>query len=163
MPSDLALVAAMYPPDGLDWAALMADPTTGRRYREAAERRIAEDFEMLPVQPQGASRTVISGFEAYLTGMRAVMEAFSSFRICAQSFIAIDGGVLVVTTLDGETIGEPRRFSGEGGAIFELKNGLIARVREFDNRAELYAAGGISEEEARRRAVPARELIGPAP
>ena len=81
------------------------------------------------------------------------MEAFSSFRICAQSFIAIDGGVLVVTTLDGETIGEPRRFSGEGGAIFELRNGLIARVREFDNRAELYAAGGISEEEARRRAV----------
>ena len=36
---------------------------------------------MLPVQPEGASRTVIVGVEAYLAGMRARHgQAFDTFR-----------------------------------------------------------------------------------
>jgi len=104
---------------------------------------------------------VIVGFEAYLAGMRAVMDAFSSFRIRAEGFIPVTGAVLALTKLDGETIENLRRFSGEGGAIFELTDGLIDRVWEFDDRAELFRAAGITAEQAHRRTVSpdrAREL-----
>jgi len=41
----------MYPPEGLDWAVLMSDPAKGRSYRAFAEKRLADDFELLPVKP----------------------------------------------------------------------------------------------------------------
>ena len=157
---DVAVVAAMFPRDGLDWAKLMADPAARRRYRAATEPLLTDDFEMLPVQPEGASRTVIVGVEAYLAGMRAVMEAFRTFRITAESFVPLDGGVLVFARLEGETIEGQQRFYGRGGAIFDCEGGLIRRIREFDDRRRLLDAAGITADEARRRSIPAGDRAG---
>lgn len=153
MGGDLKVVAAMYPPDGLDWAELTADPEAERRYREIAAPLLARDFEMLPVQPRGPRKTVIVGVEAYLAGMRVVMEGFDRFRLTPEGFVALDGGVLVLARLDGAMADGGRSFSGSGGAIFELKGGLIRRIREFDNRGDLFAVAGITAEEVERRVV----------
>jgi hypothetical protein len=150
---DLNVVAALYPPGGLDWARLMADPAEERRYRERIEALFAPDFELMPVQPDGGRKTVIVGIEAYLAGMRVVMEAFDTFRMTPESFIPLDGAVVALVRLEGETVEGPYAFSGAGGAIFELADGLICRVREFDNRPDLLAAAGISTDDVARLAV----------
>ncbi|MGI9021398.1 MAG: nuclear transport factor 2 family protein [Solirubrobacterales bacterium] len=154
----IAQVAEMYPVDGLDWVELMVDPGAFRRYRERVEPLLAEDFEVLPVQPAGELSTVIVGVEAYLAGMRVVMEAFERFCITPERFVPIDGGILVFARLEGMTIEGPHRFEGEGGAIFELRDGLIARLREFDDRERLLDAGGLTAQEAERLGTPAHVL-----
>ena len=62
--------------------------------------------------------------------------------------------------LDGETLEGGDRFSGEGGAIFHVKDGLIRRIHEFDDRDELLEAAGITAEEARERGISPDELNG---
>ena len=160
MSGDVTVVSQMYPVGGLDWAAIMSDATEWRRYRARTEAHLADDFEMLPIQPYGSTRTVIVGVEAYLAGMRAVMDAFKSFRITAERFVPIEGGVLVFARLDGETLESGDRFSGEGGAIFQVEDGQIRRIHEFDNRDELLEAGGITAEDARERGISPDELNG---
>jgi ketosteroid isomerase-like protein len=149
----LEAVIGMYPPEGLDWAKLMSDPAAERRYRRVAEPLLAPDFELMPAQPAGSKEAVIIGVEAYIAAMRVVMEAFASFRITPESFVELEGRVMVFARLDGETAEGRYRFSGEGGALFDVEDGLIRRIREFDNRGDLLAAAGISPEEARLQAI----------
>lgn len=154
----LELVKTLYPPGGLDWAAVMADPASERRYMRKVEPLLHEDFEMFPAHSPGESRTTVVGVEAYAAALREVMGAFTRFRIVPESFVDLGERIVVIAALEGVMIEGSIEFSGTGGAIIEVQGGQIRRISEYDSRPALLAAADITEQEAEARGVPAETM-----
>jgi ketosteroid isomerase-like protein len=154
---NVEIVRALYPPDGLDWAAIMGQRSTEDAYLDRVRPLLHPDFEVAWVdqvpgeQPSGT----IVGMEAYIEALRQMTRGFEKFRIVPERFVDLGDRVVVVARLHARGRSEGAEVVGEGGAILTMADGQIRLLQEFPSREELFDAAGISAAEADERGVEA--------
>jgi ketosteroid isomerase-like protein len=156
MQEKVDLVRGLYPPGGIDWAAIVDDRATERELLARIQPLLHPEFAMGWRAPSAAGTLRADGGSgAYLTAMRGVMRPFDRFRIVPERFIDLGDRVAVLARLEGRTRKDGLEFTGYGGAIMSFEDGLIRRIEEFDQRDALLEAAGLTAGQAESRGVDA--------
>ena len=136
----------IFPPEGRD---LVEDSKLKRdAVREALGALLHPDFEAeWHIGADGSAPTpmrgVVKGFDPYWDRYQDFLETMESFRITPEDVIELDGGRVVIPSRNVVRARGGVELEFAGGAIWELEDGLISRIDEYVDRAELYRDAGI--------------------
>jgi ketosteroid isomerase-like protein len=153
---EVEAVRSLYPPGGIDWAAILADRASEEAFVDRVLPKVHPDYEVAwtVLSSSGERTRVVARLRSHRTALRNAMRGFERFCITPECFVDLGDRVMVMARLDGRTK-DGDKFTGEGGAIFTFADGKLRRLEEYMTRDELFAAAGLTREEATARAVDA--------
>ncbi len=142
------LVRLIFPPEGRD---LVEDARLSRAAtRDALGSLLHPDLEVewhpggdLPMP--SALSGVARGFDAYWDRYQDYLESMESFRITPEDPVELeDGRIMIPSRIEARTKHAGVAIEMMGGAIWSLEDGLIRRIDEYLDRAELHEAAGVA-------------------
>lgn len=142
---NVEIVRSMFEPfDGanvaaIDWGADAIRETVGRAY--------SPNVELRPLASGLGSGVgeLYRGWDGLIRYLREWLEPFSEYHVDNLNYIEAGDCVLVPSRQWGIGGGSGARVELELTALYELRNGRIARVDQFDSLEEALAATGLSE------------------
>ncbi len=141
---NVELVKALFPPPGTDFAQLIRDEDAFALIREALDPLLTDDFESVMVFP-GQTRTY-AGLEGYRRNWLDWLEPWATYRTTMDELI--DAGESVVLLLRDH--GRRKDMDAEvellGATTFVFRDGKVARIEDYADRAEALEAAGLAED-----------------
>jgi ketosteroid isomerase-like protein len=132
----------------IDMALMIRDPEATEAFRRRFEPMAHPDFETRvdPASlPLGFAPTAY-GPEGFLGIFREWIAAFESWTATATEFIDLGGDrVLVMVTFVARWEGQRAELETEGANLLTTRDGKIARMELFLDRAAALEAAGLSE------------------
>jgi ketosteroid isomerase-like protein len=115
-----------------------------RRDVDAFALLTTSDFEWSPsmVAIEG---TVFHGREGIDRYFESLKNAWGQFHIHRGRFCHGDGLVVMLGRLEGRGVGSGVPVDASLGMVFDLRGGMISRIRGFLDHAEAMRAAGLSE------------------
>lgn len=141
LPADVrAVVDMMRPAYEVDLAALRDDPAALQAMREHFAPFVQPDFEVEVTfaAPAGGRR----GPDALLEAWSEWLSVFASYRPRLDEVVDAGDGRVALFGRDAITTREGIELSTPVGAVYELRDGLVARARFFPDEAAARAALG---------------------
>ena len=104
----------------------------------------SSDFEWFPsmIAVEGAGFRGSAGVARYFETLES---AWDYFRVVAEHFVEGDGLVLLLGHLEGRGRNSGARVESELGMAFDLRDGLITRIRGYLNQEEALVAVGLAD------------------
>ena len=116
----------------------------GRGDQAEAEMYFTADFEMNPYEGAvGEERTF--GRDSIRRNLERWASAWESLEVSAEEFVDAGDRVLVTVHHRGRGHGSGVEIEGLYFDVYTLREGKVARVDEFLNRADALKAAGLSE------------------
>jgi ketosteroid isomerase-like protein len=140
------LVRMIFPPQGRD---LVEDSRLKRdAVREALGALLHPDFEAeWHIGADGSAPTpmrgVAKGFDAYWDRYQDLLDTMESYRITPENVIELEDGRVVIPSRNIIRARGGVELEFASGAIWKLEDGLIRRIDEYVDRAELYRDAGV--------------------
>jgi hypothetical protein len=143
-------------PGTYDLAGLFADPKAYAAFRAALEARVHSDLEIvLPPEavppadpgtgiPSGSSRATSFGIDGFMAGFGDWLSAWESWVITPDEVIDVDDErVLVLLDIEARSKTHGVEMPVEGANLLTVRDGKLARLELFLDRAEARAAAGL--------------------
>jgi len=143
---DVELVRQLLEPfKDADIAAFFRNETGSAATRAALSSGYAPDFE--GTFDRGAfGRAVYSGLDGLWAVWLDWLSPWATYRTEIENFIDAGEGRVVVLLRDyGRREGMETEVSIDGAAVWTVKNGQVARIDFYNNRADGLAAAGLRE------------------
>jgi ketosteroid isomerase-like protein len=142
---DVELVRRLLGPfEAGDAVPLFCNEETNGALREASEPFFAEDFECVFVRDD-VGRNAYSGLDGLTQAWIDWLAPWERYHAHVDDVIDLNDGRVLVLTHDHA---RPKGASGEvdfmGAPIWTLRDGKVARIEFYWNRAEGLAAAGVS-------------------
>lgn len=143
---DVELVRALLAPfEQGDMIPMWRDDTIVAARREATADRLTPDFECVFVR-QDVGRSTYSGVDGLRAAWLDWLEPWDSYFAGVEDVIDAGAGRVVVLTRDHA---RPKGASAEvdflGAPIWTVRDGKVARIEFYFDRAEGLAAAGLAE------------------
>jgi ketosteroid isomerase-like protein len=142
---NVAIVRSLFEPfDGVNLAAI---DWTAEAIREAIGRAYSPDIELRTLASGLGSGVAefyrgVDGLSRYLGEW---LEPFTEYHVDNLDYIEAGDCVLVPSRQWGVGAGSGARVELELTTLYELRDGQIARVHQYDTLAEALEAAGLSE------------------
>jgi ketosteroid isomerase-like protein len=151
---NVEIVRRLYP-GTVDLVAGLADPAGFEPWRVVFEPLVHPDFETVTVPRQvplsGAdamdpSRPIFVGLDGFVSAFRDWLSAWESWVVTPTDFIDVDQNrVLVLLDIQARSKTHQVDMPVEGANLLTLRDGRIARLELFFERAQALEAAGLSE------------------
>jgi ketosteroid isomerase-like protein len=145
-------IARKFFPGTLDLVAALADQEA---LEAALQRLVHPDFEtvtvpgQVPLSGAGAenpSRPIFHGVEGFVSSFRDWLSAWESWVVTATDFIDVDESrVLVMLDVRARSKTHQVEMPIEGANLLTIKDGRLARLELFFDRAQALEAAGLRE------------------
>jgi hypothetical protein len=141
-------------PGTVDVVATLADPGGWEATRRMLEPLVHPDFETLPIPGQllsGAtagdpSRPIFYGLDGFVSAFRDWLSAWESWVVTAADFIDVDENrVLVLLDVRARSKTHQVEMPIEAANLLTLRDGRLARLELFFDRAQALEAAGLRE------------------
>ena len=123
----------------VDWRSEVLGEMLGRAYSPDIELRTLEIPLGLDISDS------YQGLDGLVEYLRAWLEPFSEYHVENLDYIEAGDCVLVPSRQWGVGRGSGTRTEIELTALYELRDGKIARIHQFDTLDEALEAAGLSE------------------
>lgn len=128
-----------------DLVPLFRDDTINASIRAASEPFFTPDFECVFVRAD-VGRAAYSGLDGLRAGFLDWLEPWESYRAGVEDVIdAGDGRVAVLTNDHAYPRGANAEVTFLGAPLWTVRDGKVARIEFYWDRAEGLAAAGLSE------------------
>jgi ketosteroid isomerase-like protein len=128
-----------------DAVRLFCDDTINASIRAASEPFFTPDFECVFIR-QDVGRTTYSGLDGLRAAWLDWLEPWESYHPAVEDVIDAGNDRVVVLTRDHA---RPKGATGEtsffGAPVWTIRDGRVARIEFYWNRAEGLAAAGMRE------------------
>jgi ketosteroid isomerase-like protein len=148
-------IARRFYPGTVDMVALLAGPAGYETTRAGFEPFVQPDFETVTVSGQvpltgigtrNTSRPTLYGLEGFFSGFREWLNAWETWEVTATEFIDVDADrVLVMIDVLARTKTHQVEMPIEGANLLTFRDGRLARLELFFDRAEALEAARLSE------------------
>jgi ketosteroid isomerase-like protein len=124
---------------GIDWS--------GEAIREALGRAYSPDIEVTTLMSGLGSGVDLSyrGLDGVVRYLRDWLEPFSEYRVESLDYIEAGDCVLVPSRQWGVGSASGARAEIELTTLYELRDGQIARIHQYDTLEEAHEAAGLPE------------------
>ena len=140
---NVEIVKALIPPPGTDFAQLIRDEDAFARVREAVSPLITDDFESAIMFP-GQTRTD-AGVEGYRRNWLDWLEPWATYRTTLDELIDAGDSVVVLLRDHGRRKDMDAEVELLGATTFVFRDGKLARIEDWADRAEALEAAGVTE------------------
>ena len=114
--------------------------------RAAAARLLAPDVEWHSVAAPLVGVGTIRGRKAMLRFWEDLREGLEGFRVSPEEFTDLGNDrVLFVGLFQGRGPGSDAEVSMRIASVYEIRDGMVAAVRDYSSRDEALEAAGLSE------------------
>jgi len=143
---DVELVRRLLEPfEGTDIVPVFRDEAVAEALNAAVSSAYTEDFECVFVRDD-VGRATYSGLDGLRAGFLDWLAPWSSYRTEIEDCIDAGEGRVVVLTRDyARPVGAEAEVDFIGGPVWTVRDGKVARIEFYWNRAEGLAAAGLSE------------------
>jgi len=133
------------PVEQVDMAPLYRDDAIAAAFIAATADAITADFECVFIRDD-VGRSTYRGAEGLRAGMLDWLEPWDSYHAGVEDVIdAGHGRVLVLTRDQARPRGSDVEVSFLGAPVWTVRDGKVARIEFYWNRAEGLAAAGLAE------------------
>ena len=143
---DVEIVRRLLGPfEQVDMAPLYRDDAIAAAFIAATADAITADFECVFIRDD-VGRSTYRGAEGLRAGMLDWLEPWDSYHAGVEDVIdAGHGRVLVLTRDQARPKGSDAEVSFLGAPVWTVRDGKVARIEFYWNRAEGLAAAGLAE------------------
>ena len=143
---DVEIVRRLLGPfEQVDMAPLYRDDAIAAAFIAATADAITADFECVFIRDD-VGRSTYRGAEGLRAGMLDWLEPWDSYHARVEDVIdAGHGRVLVLTRDRARPKGSDAEVSFLGAPVWTVRDGKVARIEFYWNRAEGLAAAGLAE------------------
>jgi hypothetical protein len=148
-------VARRFVPESVDWVALLADPGALELARRAVEPMVRSDAEtvtvpgQVPLEGGGSedpSQPTYRGIDGFLSAFGDWLSAWESWVVTPSDFIDVDEErVLVLLEVRARSKTHQVEIPIEAANLLTLRDGKVARMELFFDRAQAHEAAGLSD------------------
>jgi ketosteroid isomerase-like protein len=142
---NIELVRSMVEPfDGIDGTKVDWDAD---EIRELVKRNHTPDVELRPLESGAGSgpSALYQGWDGLIAYLREWLEPFSEYRLEALDYIDAGDYVLVPTRQWGVGSASGLRAEIELTFVYELRDGKIARITQYDTLDDAREAAGVGD------------------
>jgi ketosteroid isomerase-like protein len=135
------LVRELFPDEGVDMVAAMADPIS-----QGLDVGVFSDdcvVEFLAERPSEAIEPTLHGPAGLVEGWRNWTEAYESYVITPEEFFDAGDEVLVLVRVEARTERGGVAMEHRPAAVFTVRDGRIHRARHFLDRDTAFDAAGV--------------------
>jgi hypothetical protein len=154
---NVEIVRRLYP-GTVDLVATLADPGRVEATRAVFEPLVHPDFETVAVAgqvplshagaefPEGSSRPTYYGLDGFVAAFLDWLSAWESWAVTATDFIDVDENrVLVLLDVRARSKTHQVEMPIDAANLLTLRDGRVARLELFFERAQALEAAGLSE------------------
>jgi ketosteroid isomerase-like protein len=143
---DVELVRRILEPfEDADVTAIFRDDAASAAMTAAVSAVFAKDFECMFIRAD-VGRATYSGLDGLRAGFLDWQSPWASYRTEIEDFIDAGEGRVVVLTRDyARREGMEAEVYFSGAPVWTVRDGKVARIEFYWNRAEGLAAAGLSE------------------
>ena len=134
-------------PDGADLVPLVRDDATYTTRRAEIEARFASDFAIAWIA-EGQVAIEATGLDDSRRGWLDWLEPWETYHAQIERIIPVDDTVLVLTRLHGRMDGTQNEVEMIAASVYRVRDGRVARIDHYADRAEALEAVGLSEQDA---------------
>jgi ketosteroid isomerase-like protein len=139
---NVELVRALFPPPGTDILPLFRDEDAFARLREALSPFVTDDFESVFAFP-GQARTY-AGLEGLRQNWLDWLEPWATYRTTLEELIDAGERVVVFFRDRGRRLDMNEEVELIGAQIWTIREGKVARIEDYAERAEALEAAGLA-------------------
>jgi hypothetical protein len=155
-PTDLEVARRLIPPEGNNWGEIAHSKRAESEFVRRIDPYVAEEFTTVWRNTATDSESHV-GLDEILTALRRVGESFETVVATPETFIEVEGGVLVLLRRRGRTV-TGLDFDEAGAALYRIEDGRLREMVLYSNQALALTDAGLSAEEAEARGIPDAEL-----
>jgi ketosteroid isomerase-like protein len=141
--ANVELILGLYQAPDVDYVPLYRDETCGRSRPKPFAPFVHADFEC--VWYQFGSEKRYAGLDGLRDFMRDWMTPWVTYRIETEEAIDLGERVLLLNNDRGRRGGGTHEVTGRLGAIWTIRDGKIARLDAYLDRADALKAAGLEE------------------
>lgn len=155
--ANLELARRLYP-GTIDMVAVLAEPGGTDAWQYVFEPLVHPDFEtvagpgQVPLMapraqtPEGPTRPTYYGLDGFASAFRDWLTAWETWVVTPTEFLEVDEDrVLVLLDVRARSKTHQVEMPMEGANLVTLRDGMLARVELFFDRAEALKAAGLRE------------------
>jgi ketosteroid isomerase-like protein len=141
---NVEIVRSLLPPDGADLIPLARDDATYTRRRAEMEARFASDYAVVWIA-DGQRVIEATGLDDSRQGWLDWLEPWETYHAQIERMIPVGDTVLVLLRLHGRMAGAQNEVEMIAASVYLVRDGRVARIEHYANRAEALEAVGLSE------------------
>ena len=130
--------------DGVDVVPLARDDATWTRRRAEIEAFFAPDCAVAWIA-QGQRAIEATGFDEARQGWLDWLEPWETYHVQIERIIPVGDTVLVLVRLHGRMAGTQNEVEMIAGSVYLVRDGRVARIEHYANRADALEAVGLRE------------------
>jgi ketosteroid isomerase-like protein len=130
--------------DDIDVAPLIRDDATWTRRRAENEAFFAPDYAVVWIA-QGQRAIEATGFDEARQGWLDWLEPWATYHAQIERLIPAGDKVVVLTRLHGRTAATQNEVEMISASVYLVRDGRVARIEHYANRAEALEAVGLGE------------------
>src|SRR5882757_2227085 len=136
------LVLGLYPPPGTDYVRLFSDDGLWAGQAEAMAPFVHADFECVNYEFGKETRYVgLDGLRAFLLTW---MAPWAAYQVELEEAIHLGERVLLLNRDRGRREGSTQVVMGRLGAVWTIRDGKVARLDAYPDRADALKAVGLA-------------------
>jgi ketosteroid isomerase-like protein len=132
------------PWDGVDAAAVFRDDATWTRSRAEFEAFFESDYAIAWIA-QGQRVLEASGWDDSRRGWLDWLEPWETYHVHIERIVPVADKVVVLTRLHGRMAATQKEVEMLGGSVYLVRDGRVARVQHYADRAEALEAAALRE------------------
>ena len=143
---NVEIVRSLLLPPGTDYVPLVRDDDAYARYAEAVRPLLTDDFESVMVWP-AVTRTY-AGLEGLRKNWLDWLEPWATYRSTHEKLIDVGNHVVVLFRDHGRREDMETEVELIGATILTFREGKLARLASYAERAAAFETLGLSEQDA---------------
>jgi ketosteroid isomerase-like protein len=138
----LSLNSRLFPDAGADVARIVRDDELWARLVRAAAPYLHDDYELVTTGLPGGT-TVAKGFDDIRASYLDWFAPFATYRQEVEEVVDCGDRVLMLVRTFARLLGSVQEISNAAAEVFVFRDGKIARIELYGNRARARKAVGL--------------------
>jgi ketosteroid isomerase-like protein len=130
--------------DGVDAGAVIRDDATWRRSSAEIEALFESDYAVAWIA-HGQRVIEASGLDDSRRGWLDWLEPWETYHVHIERIFPVGDRVIVLMRLHGRMAATQNEVEMLGGSVYHMRDGRVARVEHYGDRAEALKAVGLRE------------------